>query len=64
MRFPTDQGQDAVPMIKHLKYKDVFRPVMQQVSRAGWPRAAAPASSAALCPLEQQHHTLMCMLRG
>jgi hypothetical protein len=33
VRYPTEQGQDAVPMIKHLKYKDIFRPVMQQVRR-------------------------------
>ena len=35
VRYPKEQGHDAVPMIKHLKYKDQFRPVMQQVSRSG-----------------------------
>ncbi len=35
VRYPKEQGHDAVPMIKHLKYKDQFRPVMQQASRSG-----------------------------
>ena len=50
VRYPTEQGQDAIPMIKHLKYKDVFRPVMQQVSPGNKPFEAAA----------RQHRNLPC----
>ncbi len=42
VRYPTDVGQDAVPLLKRLVFPDKFRPAMQQVGSAR-PMTARPS---------------------
>lgn len=54
VRYPTDVGQDAVPLLKRLVFPEKFRPAMQQV---GQNQSGSPSRSVLVSPETFWVHT-------